>query len=123
MNRQHDDFAFWTAPAIRTSIRWKSAVAVPEIYKPFAAEAYRPGRALPGLGNPYCEWVPVHNYIPNWLKLASEAASLKQPPCATKPTACLCVVASVHKIVCVSRHARCKRAEPSPLVRWALHRR
>jgi glutamate synthase (NADPH/NADH) small chain len=24
-------------------------------------------------GNPYCEWkCPVHNYIPNWLKLASE---------------------------------------------------
>ncbi len=24
-------------------------------------------------GNPYCEWkCPVHNYIPNWLKLANE---------------------------------------------------
>jgi len=24
-------------------------------------------------GNPYCEWkCPVHNYIPNWLKLISE---------------------------------------------------
>ena len=24
-------------------------------------------------GNPYCEWkCPVHNYIPNWLKLVSE---------------------------------------------------
>ena len=24
-------------------------------------------------GNPYCEWkCPVHNYIPNWLKLAKE---------------------------------------------------
>jgi len=26
-----------------------------------------------GCGNPYCEWkCPVHNYIPNWLKLISE---------------------------------------------------
>ena len=26
-----------------------------------------------GCGNPYCEWkCPVHNYIPNWLKLVSE---------------------------------------------------
>ncbi|MBN2607360.1 MAG: glutamate synthase small subunit, partial [Thiotrichales bacterium] len=24
-------------------------------------------------GNPYCEWAcPVHNYIPNWLKLVAE---------------------------------------------------
>ncbi|MHC4109163.1 MAG: glutamate synthase small subunit, partial [Planctomycetota bacterium] len=24
-------------------------------------------------GNPYCEWkCPVHNYIPNWLKLVAE---------------------------------------------------
>ena len=24
-------------------------------------------------GNPYCEWkCPVHNYIPNWLKLVNE---------------------------------------------------
>lgn len=26
-----------------------------------------------GCGNPYCEWkCPVHNYIPNWLKLVTE---------------------------------------------------
>ena len=26
-----------------------------------------------GCGNPYCEWkCPVHNYIPNWLKLVEE---------------------------------------------------
>ncbi|TPW17793.1 MAG: glutamate synthase (NADPH/NADH) small chain [Halothiobacillaceae bacterium] len=26
-----------------------------------------------GCGNPYCEWkCPVHNYIPNWLKMVSE---------------------------------------------------
>jgi len=30
------------------------------------------GRCL-GCGNPYCEWkCPVHNYIPNWLKLIDE---------------------------------------------------
>ena len=29
-------------------------------------------------GNPYCEWkCPVHNYIPNWLKLASEGNILE----------------------------------------------
>ena len=28
-------------------------------------------------GNPYCEWkCPVHNYIPNWLKLAKEGRIL-----------------------------------------------
>ena len=30
------------------------------------------GRCL-DCGNPYCEWkCPVHNYIPNWLKLVEE---------------------------------------------------
>jgi len=45
-----------------------------EIYKPFAQEeaAEQSERCL-DCGNPYCEWkCPVHNYIPNWLKLASE---------------------------------------------------
>ena len=45
-----------------------------EIYKPFTAEvaANQTHRCL-GCGNPYCEWkCPVHNYIPNWLKLISE---------------------------------------------------
>lgn len=29
-------------------------------------------------GNPYCEWkCPVHNYIPNWLKLAAEGRILE----------------------------------------------
>jgi len=45
-----------------------------EIYKPFrkqdvASQAHR----CIACGNPYCEWkCPVHNYIPNWLKLVSE---------------------------------------------------
>lgn len=33
----------------------------------------KPGGSLFVLREPYCEWkCPVHNYIPNWLKLANE---------------------------------------------------
>ncbi|MFA5631854.1 MAG: FAD-dependent oxidoreductase [Porticoccaceae bacterium] len=45
-----------------------------EIYEPFK-EKQAAGQAHRCLacGNPYCEWkCPVHNYIPNWLKLAAE---------------------------------------------------
>ncbi len=45
-----------------------------EIYGGFDAKkaAEQAGRCL-GCGNPYCEWrCPVHNYIPNWLKLIAE---------------------------------------------------
>ncbi len=45
-----------------------------EIYGAFDAKAAadQAGRCL-GCGNPYCEWrCPVHNYIPNWLKLVAE---------------------------------------------------
>ncbi len=45
-----------------------------EIYGQFDPEtaAKQSGRCL-SCGNPYCEWkCPVHNYIPNWLKLVSE---------------------------------------------------
>jgi glutamate synthase (NADPH/NADH) small chain len=45
-----------------------------EIYGKFDAEqaAQQADRCL-ACGNPYCEWkCPVHNYIPNWLKLISE---------------------------------------------------
>jgi glutamate synthase (NADPH) small chain len=45
-----------------------------EIYKPFNKEqvAEQSHRCLE-CGNPYCEWkCPVHNFIPNWLKLVSE---------------------------------------------------
>ncbi len=45
-----------------------------EIYGPFTASAVaaQSGRCL-ACGNPYCEWkCPVHNYIPNWLKLVEE---------------------------------------------------
>lgn len=45
-----------------------------EIYKPLT-EPQAQGQADRCLdcGNPYCEWkCPVHNYIPQWLKLANE---------------------------------------------------
>jgi glutamate synthase (NADPH/NADH) small chain len=45
-----------------------------EIYGQFTADqaAAQAGRCL-DCGNPYCEWkCPVHNYIPNWLKLIEE---------------------------------------------------
>lgn len=45
-----------------------------EIYNPFEPSqmAMQADRCL-GCGNPYCEWkCPVHNYIPDWLKLARE---------------------------------------------------
>lgn len=45
-----------------------------EIYGQFdtAAASQQAGRCL-ACGNPYCEWkCPVHNYIPNWLKLVAE---------------------------------------------------
>ena len=45
-----------------------------EIYKQFTRDqvAEQSYRCLE-CGNPYCEWkCPVHNYIPNWLKLVAE---------------------------------------------------
>jgi glutamate synthase (NADPH/NADH) small chain len=50
-----------------------------EIYDPFqppqaASQAHR----CLACGNPYCEWkCPVHNFIPNWLKLISEGNILE----------------------------------------------
>nr|WP_010132422.1 FAD-dependent oxidoreductase [Microbulbifer agarilyticus] len=45
-----------------------------EIYQPYTEKqvASQAHRCL-DCGNPYCEWkCPVHNYIPNWLRLISE---------------------------------------------------
>ncbi len=50
-----------------------------EIYGPFDPESakHQAGRCL-ACGNPYCEWkCPVHNYIPNWLKLIAEGNLLE----------------------------------------------
>lgn len=45
-----------------------------EIYEPFKPQqASEQAHRCLACGNPYCEWkCPVHNYIPNWLKLVSE---------------------------------------------------
>ncbi len=45
-----------------------------EIYLPFdPAHAMAQADRCLHCGNPYCEWAcPVHNYIPNWLKLVAE---------------------------------------------------
>ncbi|MDX5298992.1 MAG: glutamate synthase small subunit, partial [Gammaproteobacteria bacterium] len=50
-----------------------------EIYKPFKpVEASTQAHRCLACGNPYCEWkCPVHNYIPNWLKLVSEGNILQ----------------------------------------------
>jgi glutamate synthase (NADPH/NADH) small chain len=45
-----------------------------EIYAPYEPQgaSQQAGRCL-ACGNPFCEWkCPVHNYIPNWLKLIQE---------------------------------------------------
>jgi len=45
-----------------------------EIYQPFSQrQAQSQSHRCLDCGNPYCEWkCPVHNYIPNWLKLVNE---------------------------------------------------
>jgi glutamate synthase (NADPH) small chain len=50
-----------------------------EIYAQFTPDgaAQQAGRCL-ACGNPFCEWkCPVHNYIPNWLKLIQEGNLLE----------------------------------------------
>lgn len=50
-----------------------------EIYDPFhQEEAEVQSERCLECGNPYCEWkCPVHNYIPNWLKLVQEGNILE----------------------------------------------
>ncbi|TNF07047.1 MAG: glutamate synthase small subunit [Gammaproteobacteria bacterium] len=50
-----------------------------EIYEPFEQkEASSQAHRCLDCGNPYCEWkCPVHNYIPNWLKLLSDGNILE----------------------------------------------
>ena len=50
-----------------------------EIYEPFAApRARRQADRCLDCGNPYCEWkCPVHNYIPNWLRMLHEGRVLE----------------------------------------------
>ncbi|MDT0634811.1 FAD-dependent oxidoreductase [Spectribacter hydrogenooxidans] len=58
-------------PKVEASVRIHEFA---EIYGQFDKEtaAKQAGRCI-SCGNPYCEWkCPVHNYIPNWLKLVEE---------------------------------------------------
>ncbi|WP_335924799.1 FAD-dependent oxidoreductase [Shewanella indica] len=50
-----------------------------EIYQPFAqAQVDQQADRCLDCGNPYCEWkCPLHNYIPNWLKLAKQGRILE----------------------------------------------
>lgn len=50
-----------------------------EIYEGFSqSQATTQADRCLACGNPYCEWkCPVHNYIPNWLKLVNEGQILK----------------------------------------------
>ena len=50
-----------------------------EIYEPFTpTEAADQSHRCLECGNPYCEWkCPVHNFIPNWLKLIAEGNILE----------------------------------------------
>lgn len=51
--------------------RKQEFIEIYELYEPQQAET-QAGRCI-ACGNPYCEWeCPVHNYIPNWLKLVRE---------------------------------------------------
>ncbi len=74
--RLHNDFQFMDVgrqdPA-KKDIQTRQTEFV-EIYKPFSEpEAEGQAHRCLDCGNPYCEWkCPVHNYIPNWLKLISE---------------------------------------------------
>ncbi|WP_026244345.1 FAD-dependent oxidoreductase [Dasania marina] len=45
-----------------------------EIYQPYQEpEAQQQAHRCLSCGNPYCEWkCPVHNFIPNWLKLVAD---------------------------------------------------
>ena len=57
----------------KKKIRYRRSDFV-EIYEPFQPQqmSMQADRCL-ACGNPYCEWkCPVHNYIPDWLKLANE---------------------------------------------------
>ncbi|WP_369602898.1 FAD-dependent oxidoreductase [Hahella sp. SMD15-11] len=57
----------------------KRKIEFVEIYEPYEPpEVAEQAHRCLECGNPYCEWkCPVHNYIPNWLKLAAEGNILE----------------------------------------------
>jgi glutamate synthase (NADPH/NADH) small chain len=80
-NRLSNDFQFLDVSRegpskIQAEVRKREFA---EIYEPFRADdaAEQAHRCLE-CGNPYCSWkCPVHNHIPNWLKLVSEGNLLE----------------------------------------------
>lgn len=75
-NRLNNDFQFLDVSRegpskIQAEVRKREFA---EIYEPFDEEqAEDQAHRCLDCGNPYCSWkCPVHNYIPNWLKLVSE---------------------------------------------------
>ena len=74
--RQSNDFQFIDVgrsdPDVKAAQSRKTEYV--EIYEPYTQQqvAEQSHRCIE-CGNPYCEWkCPVHNFIPNWLKLVSE---------------------------------------------------
>jgi glutamate synthase (NADPH/NADH) small chain len=80
-----------------------------EIYDEFTREQVesQSDRCL-SCGNPYCEWkCPVHNFIPNWLKLVAEGNLFEAASSATAPTRCpRCAVACAPRIASARAPAR-----------------
>lgn len=80
-DRLNNDFQFIQVGRVdpkKKSIDTRKSEYV-EIYEPYTASevADQSHRCL-SCGNPYCEWkCPVHNFIPNWLKLISEGNILE----------------------------------------------
>ncbi|MBQ0752845.1 MAG: FAD-dependent oxidoreductase [Gammaproteobacteria bacterium] len=75
-DRLNNDFQFLDVP--RQDPKKKDVgsrqTSYVEIYHPFdTREVEQQSHRCLECGNPYCEWkCPVHNYIPNWLKLIAE---------------------------------------------------
>ncbi|MBQ0721552.1 MAG: FAD-dependent oxidoreductase [Gammaproteobacteria bacterium] len=74
--RPNNDFQFLDLKRIdpsKKSIKQRTS-GYAEIYEPYEkVEAQEQAHRCLDCGNPYCEWkCPVHNYIPNWLQLATD---------------------------------------------------
>ncbi|ATX75668.1 FAD-dependent oxidoreductase [Reinekea forsetii] len=80
-NRLHNDFQFLDVgrrdPAKKELVARQQQFV--EIYQPMGQrQAAEQSHRCLECGTPYCEWkCPVHNYIPNWLKLVSEGNILE----------------------------------------------
>ncbi len=76
MKRINNNFQFLDVPRSEPTKKGivTRATEFVEIYTPVETiKAAEQAHRCLECGNPYCEWkCPVHNYIPNWLKLATE---------------------------------------------------